>query len=350
MVTPRQERGQPAAGGGRRPTIKTVAARAGVGRTTVSRVLNGSPLVSDEARTAVLTAIAELNFVPSSVARSLVTSRTDSIALVIPESESRLGSEPYFSAVIRGVSEALAGTQLQLLLILVRDQRELDRLQEFLTAGRVDGVLLVSVHRDDPLPGLLEELGLPTVLAGRRSAEEPLPHVHSDNVGGSAEAVRHLLARGRSEIATITGPLDMDVGSSRLRGWREALVGAGAPADESLVAPGDFTEEGGRLAMRALLERHPRLDAVFAASDVMAAGALAELRRAGRQVPDDVALVGFDDSIVARHTEPSLTSVRQQVEEIGRTITELLFQEIACGGSARFPVVLPTSLIVRASS
>jgi DNA-binding LacI/PurR family transcriptional regulator len=333
-----------------RPTIKTVAARAGVGRTTVSRVLNGSPLVSDEVRAAVLTAIDELNYVPNSVARSLVTRRTDSIALVIPESESRLGSEPYFSAVIRGVSDGLAGTQIQLLLILVRDRRELVRLEEFLTARRVDGVLLVSVHRDDPLPGLLESLELPTVLAGRRHAEESLTHVHSDNVGGAAEAVRHLLGRGRSAIGTITGPLDMDVGNSRLRGWREALAEAGlAPAD-SLVATGDFTEEGGGLAMRSLLLRHPGLDGIFAASDVMAAGALAELRRQGRRVPDDVALVGFDDSIVARHTDPPLTSVRQPVEEIGRTITELLLQEIAQGSTARQRVVLPTSLIVRGSA
>ncbi|MDT0345342.1 LacI family DNA-binding transcriptional regulator [Streptomyces litchfieldiae] len=337
-------------GGNQRPTIKTVAARAGVGRTTVSRVLNGSPLVSDEARAAVLAAIAELNYVPSSVARSLVTSRTDSIALVIPESESRLGSEPYFSAVIRGVSDGLAGTQIQLLLILVRDQRGLESLEEFLTARRVDGVLLVSVHRDDPLPGLLETLELPTVLAGRRSPEESLTHVHSDNVGGAAEAVRHLLGRGRKTIGTITGPLDMDVGNSRLSGWREALVDAGLAPDETLIATGDFTEEGGRLAMRALLERHPDLDGVFAASDVMAAGALAELRRHGRRVPDDVALVGFDDSIVARHTDPPLTSVRQPVEEIGRTITELLLQEIAQRGTARQRVMLPTSLIVRGSA
>ncbi|GAA2405115.1 LacI family DNA-binding transcriptional regulator [Streptomyces glaucosporus] len=327
-----------------------MAARAGVGRTTVSRVLNGSPLVSDEARAAVQAAIAELGYVPNSVARSLVTSRTDSIALVIPESESRLGSEPYFSAVIRGVSNGLAGTQIQLLLTLVRDRRELDQLTRFLTARRVDGVLLVSVHRDDPLPGLLEKLGLPTVLAGRRSPAEPLNHVHSDNVGGAREAVRHLLERGRTRIATIAGPQDMDVGDSRLQGWREALRDAGREAGESLVAPADFTEEGGRSAMRSLLERHPRLDAVFAASDVMAAGALAELRRQGRRVPDDVAVVGFDDSIVARHTDPPLTSVRQPVEEIGRTITELLLQEIGERGSARHHVLLPTSLVVRDST
>ncbi|GHH73156.1 LacI family transcriptional regulator [Streptomyces sulfonofaciens] len=336
-------------GGRQRPTIKTVAARAGVGRTTVSRVINGSDLVSDKARAAVLAAIAELKYVPNSVARGLVTSRTDSIALVIPESESRLGSEPYFSAVIRGVSTGLAATRTQLQLVLVRDQGELDQLTDTVATRRVDGVLLVSVHADDPLPGLLEEMGLPTVLAGRRSSCESLSHVHSDNAGGAAAAVRHLMARGRRTIATIAGPQDMDVGRGRLGGWREALTGAGREPD-GLVAVSDFTEEGGERAMARLLADAPGLDAVFAASDVMAAGALLELRRQGRRVPEDVAVVGFEDSIIARHTNPPLTSVRQPVEEIGETIARVLLEEIADPDAPRRHLVLPTELIVRASS
>ncbi|WP_221353488.1 LacI family DNA-binding transcriptional regulator [Streptomyces beigongshangae] len=337
-------------GARQRPTIKTVAARAGVGRTTVSRVINGSELVSEKAREAVLAAIAELKYVPNSVARGLVTSRTNSIALVIPESESRLGSEPYFSAVIRGVSTALARTRMQLQLVLVRDQAERDQLTESVAERRVDGVLLVSVHEHDPLPGLLEDMGLPTVLAGRRSPAESLSHVHSDNAGGAAAAVGHLLARGRRTIATITGPVDMDVSRSRLQGWREALEKADHETSDRLVASGDFTEEGGEAAMRSLLEQVPSLDAVFVASDVMAAGALVELRRQGRAVPDDVAVVGFDDSIIARHTNPSLTSVRQPVEEIGNRIAHILLEEIGDPDGPRRHVVLPTELVVRESS
>ena len=337
-------------GGRQRPTIKTVAARAGVGRTTVSRVINGSELVSDKAKAAVLAAIAELDYVPNSVARGLVTNRTNSVALVIPESESRLGSEPYFAAVIRGVSTALAATRTQLQLVLVRDQAERDQLTESVAERRVDGVLLVSVHEHDPLPGLLEDMGLPTVLAGRRSPAESLSHVHSDNAGGAATAVSHLLARGRRTIATISGPLDMDVSRSRLQGWRAALEKSGHETPEHLVASGDFTEEGGEAAMRSLLEQVPALDGVFVASDVMAAGALAELRRQGRSVPDDVAVVGFDDSIIARHTNPSLTSVRQPVEEIGTTIARILLEEIANPDVPRQHVVLPTELVVRESS
>ncbi|MFF1296950.1 MULTISPECIES: LacI family DNA-binding transcriptional regulator [unclassified Streptomyces] len=333
-----------------RPTIITVAARAGVGRTTVSRVINGSELVSEKARAAVLAAIAELNYVPNSVARGLVTSRTNSVALVIPESESRLGSEPYFSAVIRGVSTALAETRTQLQLVLVRDQAERDQLTESVAERRVDGVLLVSVHEHDPLPGLLEDMGLPTVLAGRRSPDESLSHVHSDNTGGAAAAVNHLLARGRHTVATISGPLDMDVARSRLQGWREALEKAGHQAPDRLVASADFTEEGGAAAMRSLLERVPELDALFVASDVMAAGALAELRRQGRSVPDDVAVVGFDDSIIARHTNPPLSTVRQPVEEIGAMIGRILLEEIGDPERPRRRVTLPTELVVRESS
>ncbi|MGV9457123.1 LacI family DNA-binding transcriptional regulator [Streptomyces sp. NPDC003635] len=336
--------------GNRRPTIKTVAARAGVGRTTVSRVINGSELVSADARARVLAAIKELDYVPNSVARGLVTNRTNAVALVIPESESRLGSEPYFAALIRGVSGALSETRTQLQLMLVRDQSERDQLAASVATRRVDGVLLVSVHADDQLPGMLEEMGLPTVLAGRRDENEPLSYVTADNAGGAAAAVRHLLGSGRRRIATITGALDMDVGRSRLEGWRAAHEEAGIPADELLVEVGDFTEEGGRRAMRSLLERAPDLDAVFAASDLMAVSALSELRRQGRQVPGDVAVVGFEDSVLARHTNPPLTTIRQPVEELGRTMAAILLDEISEVASVERQLTLPTELVVRESS
>lgn len=163
-------------------------------------------------------------------------------------------------------------------------------------------------------------------------------------------AVSHLLARGRRTVTTISGPLDMDVARSRLQGWREALEKAGHEVTDRLVASADFTEEGGEAAMRSLLERVPELDAVFVASDVMAVGALAELRRQKRSVPDDVAVVGFDDSIIARHSNPPLTSVRQPVEEIGSMIAHFLLKEIDNPEEPRQRVVLPTELVVRESS
>ncbi|WP_432588209.1 LacI family DNA-binding transcriptional regulator [Streptomyces sp. HD1123-B1] len=336
-----------------RPTLEEVAARAGVGRGTVSRVINGSPRVSDRTRVAVQRAVAELGYVPNRVARALAADRADAVALVIPEPETRLFAEPYFSDIIRGVGAGLADTDLQLLLTLIRTPKERQRFADYLAAHRVDGVLLVSVHADDPLPDLLERIEIPAVLSGRRSAHESVAYVDSDNTGGARAAVAHLVERGRTTVATITGPLDMYVAQCRLDGYRDALRAAGREVDPALAVAADFTEEGGRRAMRELLARRPDLDAVFAASDVMAAGARQVLREQGRRVPEDVALVGFEDSAVARHMDPPLTSVRQATEEMGRAMARVLLEEIegAAGRTAVPPrLVLPTELVARASS
>ncbi|MEW2554045.1 LacI family DNA-binding transcriptional regulator [Streptomyces zhihengii] len=335
-----------------RPTLEQVAAHAGVGRGTVSRVINGSPRVSEETRSLVEAAIAELGYVPNRAARALAANRTDAVALVVPESQDRFFSEPYFSHIVRGAGAGLAGTGMQLLLTLAPQGRERDTLAQYLAADRVDGVLLVSVHAGDPLPDQLAALSVPVVISGRRSADEPLAAVDSDNFEGAREAVAHLAARGRRTVATITGPLDVYGAQRRLDGYRSAVAGAGLDADPRLTAEADFSEEGGRRAMRALLDGRPDLDAVFAASDVMAAGARATLREAGRRVPGDVALVGFDDSAVARHMDPPLTSVRQPIEEMGRTMARVLLDEIATPSAPprRPRIVLPTRLVVRESS
>ncbi|MEV7975123.1 LacI family DNA-binding transcriptional regulator [Streptomyces sp. NPDC086519] len=342
--------------GARRPTLEEVAARAGVGRGTVSRVINGSPRVSDATRAAVEAAVNELGYVPNTAARALAANRTDAIALVVPEPETRFFAEPYFSDMLSGVGAELSDTEMQLLLIFAGSDRERRRLAQYLAAHRVDGVLLVSVHADDPLPDLLAQLEIPAVISGPRSAEETLTSVDSDNYGGARSAVEHLLARGRRTIAHITGRLDVYGAQRRVDGYRDALLDVGREPDELLIEPGDFTEEGGRRAMARLLEREPGLDAVFAGSDVMAAGARQVLRVAGRRIPEDVALVGYDDSAIARHMDPPLTSVRQPIEEMGRAMIDLLLAEIAdrrpaaARGPERRHAVLPTALVTRASS
>ncbi|GGJ17316.1 LacI family DNA-binding transcriptional regulator [Streptomyces brasiliensis] len=341
---------------GRRPTLEEVAARAGVGRGTVSRVINGSPRVSDATRAAVEAAVAELGYVPNTAARALAANRTDAIAVVVPEPETRFFAEPYFSDILRGVGAELSDTEMQLLLIFAGSDRERQRLAQYLAAHRVDGVLLVSVHADDPLPDLLAQLEIPAVISGPRSAAETLTSVDSDNYGGGRSAVEHLLAHGRRTIAHITGRLDVYGAQQRVAGYRDALSEAGRPVDEQLIEAGDFTEEGGRRAMTRLLERSPDLDAVFAGSDVTAAGARQVLREAGRRIPDDVALVGYDDSVIARHMDPPLTSVRQPIEGMGRAMLGLLLEEIADRRPTasrrleRRHVVLPTELVGRESS
>lgn len=331
------------------PTLEAVAERAGVSRATVSRVINANSRVSALARRAVEQAIEELGYVPNRAARSLVTRRTDSIALVVTEPADRLFSDPFFAGVTRGVAHALAEQDLQLVLLMRQSGPGERRLERYLSSSHIDGALIVSLHGRDPLPALLAAQGVPVVLAGRPQDGEGLPYVDVDNVGGARAAVTHLLERGRGRIATITGPLDMAAGQDRLVGYREALERAGLEADDSLEEAGWFDEASGAQAMRALLDRRGDIDALFAASDLMAAGALAVLHERGRAVPDDVAVVSFDDTFVARSCQPPLTSVRQPIEELGGAATRLLIAHIR-GEPAAGRVLLDTELVVRAST
>ncbi|MEV4620107.1 LacI family DNA-binding transcriptional regulator [Asanoa sp. NPDC049573] len=337
-----------------RPTLDAVAARAGVGRGTVSRVVNGSPQVSPEARAAVQAAIAELGYVPNRAARALVTQRTDSVALVVSESEERVFTEPFFAAIVRGVSSGLLDTSMQLWLAMAQSPAERERIEHHLTNQHIDGVLLLSLHDADPLPTLLEQRGLPAVLGGRPArmlqpdAQEAY-YVDVDNAGGARQAVEYLFGRGRRTIATIAGPQDMGVGATRLSGYREAVAALGARVDEKLIAYGDFSEASGTAAMRELLADNPDLDAVFAASDLMAYGALRALQEAGRRVPEDVAVVGFDDAQIARQSNPPLTTVHQPIEEMGREMARLLVARIR-REDPNPHVLLDTSLVERESA
>jgi DNA-binding LacI/PurR family transcriptional regulator len=339
------------------PTLEQVAALAGVSRATVSRVVNGSPKVSPVVRAQVERAVAELGYVPNRAARSLVTRRADSVALVVSEPHARFFSEPFFAGMVRGVSAVLAETGVQLVLLVAQDVPDRGRLERYVVSGHADGVLLASLHGDDPLPGTLERAGVPAVLVGRPAGVVPrsngtasASYVDADNRGGAGLAVDHLAMRGRRRIATITGPLDMGVGLDRLEGYRDGLAAAGLAGSGDLVEPGDFTEESGATAMARLLTRPgDPVDAVFAASDLMAAGALRALRAAGRRVPEDVAVVGFEDSAVARYAQPPLTTVRQPIEEMGRQATRLLLAQIA-GEAGGMHLILETELVVRSST
>jgi DNA-binding LacI/PurR family transcriptional regulator len=329
---------------GRRPTLEQVARRAGVSRATVSRVVNGSTAVTPEVRSIVLQAVHDLGYVPNQAARSLVTQRTDSIALVFPEAPSRVFSDDqFFRATVRGVGQELEEAGKQLLLMMAGSAGSHERIVQYAMAGHVEGVMVASVHGADPLPMTLAGIGVPVVTGGRPMGRSTVPFVDVDSTGGAAAAVRHLRQIGRRRIATIAGPQDMVAGVDRLIGYRDALDGA------ALVAVGDFTRESGARAMRQLLEEHPELDAVFAASDLMADGALRTLRAAGRRVPDDVAVVGFDDIELARYTEPPLTTVHQPIVRLGRHLARQLLR-LSAGEVIEPAVVLPTSLVIRDSA
>lgn len=290
-----------------------------------------------------------LGYAPNRAARSLVTRRTDSIGLVVAESDERVFGEPFFASLIRGVSQALTGSEVQLVLLLVRSAAERARVERYL-ATHLDGVVLVSSHAEDPLLLALTQIGVPAVTAGRPPGAVTLPYVDADNVGGARAAVEHLVSRGRTYVGTITGPLDMAAGLDRRTGYRLAMEAAGHSLDPGMEAAGDFSTGSGERATSALLDHEPRLDAIFAASDLMAVGAVRALRRAGRRVPDDVAVVGFDDSVVAESATPPLTSVHQPVVEIGRRLVRVLLAAIAEQRSLPPATVLPTRLVVRDSS
>lgn len=333
----------------RPPTLEEVATRAGVGRGTASRVINGSQQVSEVSRAAVLQAIEDLGYVPNRAARSLVTRLTDVIALVISESEERFFGEPFFGQIVRGVSGALAGSQRQLLLTMAHRSHDRGRLDNYLSRQHVDGVLLLSLHGDDPLPRQLEARGVPAVLGGRPSEPSALHFVDVDNAGGGGQAVDHLVQSGRRRIGTISGPQDMSAGRDRLEGYRRALLAAGLSFDPALVVAGDFSEQSGWQAAETLLERAPDLDAIFAASDQMAVGAIAALTAHGRRVCADVSVVGFDDSPSSRFVTPRLTTVHQPVEEMGAAMVQLLSSLIAEPNGPHEDVVLTTHLVIRDS-
>jgi DNA-binding LacI/PurR family transcriptional regulator len=321
----------------------------------VSRVVNGSPQVSPEARAAVQAAIAELNYVPNRAARALVTQRTDSVALVVSESEERVFGEPFFAGIVRGISSGLLETPMQLWLAMAQSPAERERVEHHLTNQHVDGVLLLSLHDSDPLPTVLEQRGLPTVLGGRparmlQPGARAAYFVDVDNAGGARQAVEFLIGQGRRQVATIAGPQDMGVGMARLAGYRDAMRSHVGPADENLIAYGDFSEFSGTSAMHRLLELNPALDAVFVASDLMACGALRALREAGRRVPDDVAVVGFEDSPIARQSDPPLTTIYQPVEEMGRQMARLLVSRIRQQPMDPPYVLLDTHLVPRKSA
>jgi DNA-binding LacI/PurR family transcriptional regulator len=223
------------------------------------------------------------------------------------------------------------------------------RAEGFLAAGHVDGVLLISLHGSDPLPEDLAARGIPVVVGGRPPSSV-VTYVDVDNQRGAGLAVQHLIDVGRHRIATIAGPQDMPAGADRLAGYHEALATAGLAVDKRLVEIADFSMEGGRSAMERLLRRAPDVDGVFVASDLMAMGALSALQAAGRRVPQDVAVVGFDDSPLAAQSKPALSSVHQPIEEMGREMARLLTRMVASRDRAARRVILATELVVRASS
>lgn len=330
------------------PTLEAVAAAAGVSRSTVSRVVNGSSHVRPDVIDAVNAAIESLNYIPNRAARSLANRQTMAIALVVPEDTNRFFGDPFFAEIVQGITQGLEDSDYVLNLQLASPSSPSEKTIRYLLGGNVDGAIVVSHHSGDDFFTTLDAT-IPVVFGGRPYHPElhRNNYVDVDNAAGAAMGTQYLIDLGRQRIGTIAGPPNMQAAIDRAEGWSDALREAGHPVD--LVEYGDFTMASGAAAMRALLDREPNLDAVFVASDLMATGAIGVLRERGKAVPADIAVVGFDDSSAATSGEIALTTVHQPSREMGAEMARMLLALLRNEPTER-ERVMPTRMVVRTSA
>ncbi|HXF85957.1 MAG TPA: LacI family DNA-binding transcriptional regulator [Anaerolineales bacterium] len=330
-------------------TLEDIARQAGVSRSTVSRVINGSPNVRESVRKRVLEVIQQTGYHPNAAARTLASQRSWTLGLVLPHSVSVFFTDPYFPHLTKGIAQACNQYNYTLALFLVGTKEDEEKIFPRISRkGLLDGVLVQSGHHgDQQIIWRLVNSKMPLVVAGRPFRSDGVSYIDIDNVKASYNAVSHLIRLGRRRVATIAGPAHSTVGLDRREGYVKALYEHGLEVNESLIAEGDFTESGGYSAMQSLLPAKP--DAVFAASDIMAIGAMRAAREAGLRIPHDIAFVGFDDLPIATLSDIQLTTVRQPVVQFGYKAVELLIDLIENGLNPPRRVIMDTELIVRDS-
>ena len=325
--------------------LEDIGRLAGVSRSTVSRVVNGEPSVRPEVRARVEQVIKQTGYSPNAAARSLVSKRTGVIGLVIPSRVHALFEDPYFARLIQGITLASnqAGTTLSLFLFQ-SDEEERALYPRVVESGYLDGVIITATRMGDPLVSRMAERDLPVVMVGRPDLEG-VSYVDVDNRDGGAQAARHLASLGYERIGIVGAPTNTAAGLDRFEGFAAGLEAAGRTLDPRLRIDGDFSETGGHLAMQALVEQG--IDAAFVASDTMAVGALRAIRDAGKDVPGDIALVGFDGFEKSEQSVPSLTTIHQPVAATATRAVEMLCQLIAGEVAPPISAVLPVELVVR---
>lgn len=328
----------------RRPTLEEVGARAGVSRSTVSRVINGDLSVNEQTRDHVLAVVQQLGYVPNSAARSLVTRRADTIALVVPDNGTEPNDDPVTGTIIRTVGRAVERAGKHLVVMQPRSTADGRRAHAYVAAGHVDGVVLIPTTGDDPF-GTDSQLPVPMVALGRLTDRPAVPFVSADERGGAAAAVTHLIELGRRRIAMITGPPAAHALLDRQAGYEATVRAAGRPVH---LVEADLTYASGMATAAHLLAHLPDVDAIFAAGDTIAIGVMHSLAKAGRRVPDDVAVVGFGDIEAASYSVPPLTTVRTGIAEAASAVVDLVLRRI--DGQPVTSTLLPTELVVRAST
>ena len=332
----------------KRATIIDVAREAGVSRGTVSRVLNGERYVSTVAEAAIRTAIVKVGYRPNVAARNLVMQRSQAVALVVHEPASLFAEDPNIGAIMLGANAALSAADYQMVLLIVDSERDTERVSRYLSGSYADGVIMVSARTHDPIIRVIEKIGLPATFVGHPPDATRMAFVGIDNRASARSITERLVATGRSRVGMIAAALDRDSGADRLAGFKDAL---GDRFDANLVEPIPLYEfSSGVAAMQELLRREPQIDGVFAASDAVAAGAMSALRAAGRTVPRDVGIVGFDDSTWALRTKPQLSTVHQPAQGLGEAaaasvLSQLRGEPVTPGG-----ILLGTPIVWRESA
>ena len=329
-------------------TLEEIARLSGVSRSTVSRVINQRPNVSQDVRHRVEAIIQETGYHPNLAARTLASKRSWMVGLVLPRSVSSFFSDPYFPRLTQGVAQGCNEKDYTLALFLLGNKEDEEKIFPRVSRkGMLDGVLIQSGLIGEQLIDRLVHSNIPVVVIGRPFHSEEVSFVDVDNIAGASNAVSHLIRLGYRRIGTITGLPGSAETIDRLNGYRQALLNRGRNVKQDLIAEGDFTEAGGYYAMQQLLPAKP--DAVFAASDLMAIGAMRAIREAGLRIPEDVAFVGFDDVSIASYADPKLTTIRQPIARFGFNAVEILIDLIENGIEPARRIIMDTELIIRDS-
>jgi DNA-binding LacI/PurR family transcriptional regulator len=327
-------------------TYSQIAQKAGVSEATVSRVLNGDPKVHPDRVKAVLETVEALGYIKDRAATALASGRTGLIAVVIDDDLS-VFADPFWATVSSGISRVLIQNELQTLLMVAAVDSTDGPVAHYLEGREVDGAIFFQLHKHGLVKKLAKQ-GIPVVIAGTPNSSSDLIFADTDNFGGALQATRHLISRGCKTVATITGDIQASAGRQRLDGYHQAHHEVGKVANKKFIAQGDYSYESGRDIARDLLQENPEIDGIFAANDLMAIGAIAAVEALGKKVPEDVAVVGFDDSVMAVTTRPSLTTIRQDIVGLGEAVAELMIAILK--GEEVSPRILPTTLVVRESA
>ena len=312
----------------------------------MSRVINNHPNVNERTRKIIQDVIENTGYQPNPVARSLISGRTRVLGLVIPMTYSSLFTDPFFSLLSQGISSTCTINNYTLMLWLIEPDHEKRANDNILNNRIIDGIIVASNVIDDPLIDGLIDRGVPMVQVGRNKYPN-VSSVDADNIHGAITAVRHLVNNGRRRLATVSGPMNRYSGQDRLTGFKQGLLEKGLPVLEERIAYGDFSERSGYAQTKILLSRST-FDGLFVASDMMAFGAIRAIQDGGYRIPEDIAVVGFDDLPATARFQLPLTTIRQPIHQMGSIAAQTLIDQLENNGTATSRrIILPTELIVR---